>query len=51
MIEVLNNLQDVHFCIYPYLKSKSKGLFGVFDGHAGRAAADEASTLFPKVLY
>ena len=31
------------------MKSKSRALFAVFDGHAGRAAADEAAALFPKV--
>jgi protein phosphatase PTC1 len=47
-VKVEPTMEDVHFCIYPYMKSKQRALFAVFDGHAGRAAADEASALFPK---
>jgi hypothetical protein len=47
-VKVEPTMEDVHFCIYPYMKSKNRGLFAVFDGHAGRAAADEAAALFPK---
>ncbi|KYQ90440.1 protein phosphatase 2C [Tieghemostelium lacteum] len=40
-------MEDVSFAKSPYNESKDIGLFGVFDGHAGKGAAESASKLFP----
>eukprot|EP01133_Synstelium_polycarpum_P011927 gene11927-13895_t len=42
-----NMMEDVSFAMFPFNKSNEMALFGVFDGHAGREAADFANTLFP----
>jgi serine/threonine protein phosphatase PrpC len=40
----------MNFCLVPLEKGDdNKVLFGVFDGHAGKEAAQEAVSQFPKV--
>jgi serine/threonine protein phosphatase PrpC len=41
-------MEDFHFCCYPFDGKSSSALFGVFDGHAGIEAASEAAVLVPK---
>ncbi|EGC30859.1 hypothetical protein DICPUDRAFT_157361 [Dictyostelium purpureum] len=44
-------MEDVSIAKYPFFETdEDLGLFGVFDGHAGRGAADSASKLFPLEL-
>ncbi|EFA81940.1 protein phosphatase 2C [Heterostelium album PN500] len=42
-----NMMEDVSFGQFPFNNNSEIALFGVFDGHAGREAADFANTLFP----
>jgi len=41
-------MEDVSFAFYPFENNQNLALFGVFDGHAGKWAAESASKLFPK---
>ncbi|KAF2074921.1 hypothetical protein CYY_003754 [Polysphondylium violaceum] len=41
-------MEDVSFGFYPFENNPNVALFGVFDGHAGKWAAESASKLFPK---
>ncbi|EGG13290.1 ABC transporter G family protein [Cavenderia fasciculata] len=42
-----NMMEDVSFASHPFNDNPEMALFGVFDGHAGREAADQACTLLP----
>lgn len=35
---------------YPFSEDPKKGLFCIFDGHAGKECAEAVATLFPKYL-
>jgi serine/threonine protein phosphatase PrpC len=41
-------MEDVNICLYPFRGDTTRALFGVFDGHAGKEAAEDAVALFPK---
>ncbi|GAM28097.1 hypothetical protein SAMD00019534_112730 [Acytostelium subglobosum LB1] len=40
-------MEDTSFACYPFNNSSDMALFGVFDGHAGRVAAEYAKQQFP----
>jgi len=43
-------MEDENFCEFPFNGDPNKGLFCVFDGHAGKEAAIAAKEKFPKEL-
>eukprot|EP01105_Mastigella_eilhardi_P017624 TRINITY_DN4056_c0_g1_i2.p1 TRINITY_DN4056_c0_g1~~TRINITY_DN4056_c0_g1_i2.p1 ORF type:complete len:497 (-),score=101.20 TRINITY_DN4056_c0_g1_i2:51-1541(-) len=44
-------MEDRHFCQYPWNGNKDRALFCVFDGFAGKEASQAAMKLLPKELY
>jgi len=43
-------MEDTHFCSYPFNDSPNMALFCVFDGHAGNSCATKLTRLFPKIF-
>lgn len=41
-------MEDTHYAAYPFNGSEEAALFGVFDGHVGKHAAEKAKVLFPE---
>jgi len=42
-------MEDEWLASYPFDGDEDKALFCIFDGHAGKGAAEGAKNLFPKV--
>eukprot|EP01091_Cochliopodium_minus_P021059 TRINITY_DN946_c0_g1_i4.p1 TRINITY_DN946_c0_g1~~TRINITY_DN946_c0_g1_i4.p1 ORF type:complete len:766 (+),score=279.21 TRINITY_DN946_c0_g1_i4:362-2659(+) len=47
----LYEMQDTHFCEFPFKENPLLGLFAIFDGHAGALCAIDAKKYLPEVFY